>query len=137
MNADVYRLLAQCARAECDAVTYQKIGQAAAELESWNGVLAQLKDHRMAPLLYVHLNGAGVELPLDVKRSLQGLYVRHRWADQVRRRSLREILAAFQADDIPALVEGTLPQHRVTKLSPRPAGREELHKIFEAAMTYW
>ena len=39
--------------------------------------------------------------------------------------------------DIPALVEGTLPQQRVTKLSPRPAGREELHQIFEDAMTYW
>ena len=39
--------------------------------------------------------------------------------------------------DIPALVEGTLPQHRVTKLSPRPAGREELCQIFEDAMTHW
>ena len=39
--------------------------------------------------------------------------------------------------DIPALVEGTLPQHRVTKLSPRPAGREELHQLFEDAMTCW
>ena len=43
----------------------------------------------------------------------------------------------YTQDDIPALVEGTLPQHRVTKLSPRPAGREELHQIFEAAMSYW
>jgi hydroxyacid-oxoacid transhydrogenase len=37
--------------------------------------------------------------------------------------------------DIPALVEGTLPQHRVTKLSPRQPGREELGRLFEEAMT--
>ncbi len=43
----------------------------------------------------------------------------------------------YTHDDIPALVEGTLPQHRVTKLSPRPAGREELHQLFEHAMTCW
>jgi hydroxyacid-oxoacid transhydrogenase len=43
----------------------------------------------------------------------------------------------YTRDDIPALVEGTLPQHRVTKLSPRPAGREELSAIFEDAMSYW
>jgi hydroxyacid-oxoacid transhydrogenase len=39
--------------------------------------------------------------------------------------------------DIPALVEGTLPQHRVTKLSPRPAEREELTALFEQSMTIW
>lgn len=39
--------------------------------------------------------------------------------------------------DIPKLVEGTLPQHRVTKLSPRPAGPEELSALFEDAMTAW
>jgi hydroxyacid-oxoacid transhydrogenase len=39
--------------------------------------------------------------------------------------------------DIPALVEGTIPQHRVTKLSPRPAGPEELARLFEEAMVAW
>ena len=39
--------------------------------------------------------------------------------------------------DIPALVEGTLPQHRVTKLSPRPASAEELAGIFADAMVIW
>jgi hydroxyacid-oxoacid transhydrogenase len=48
---------------------------------------------------------------------------------------LREI--GYSASDIPALVEGTLPQHRVTKLSPRPAGTEELGALFEAAMQAW
>ncbi|HEU5424452.1 MAG TPA: hydroxyacid-oxoacid transhydrogenase [Nitrolancea sp.] len=39
--------------------------------------------------------------------------------------------------DIDKLVEGTLPQHRVTKLSPRPAGPEELRALFRDAMRYW
>jgi hydroxyacid-oxoacid transhydrogenase len=39
--------------------------------------------------------------------------------------------------DIPALVEGTLPQHRVTKLSPRPADRDALTALFKDAMRYW
>lgn len=43
----------------------------------------------------------------------------------------------FTEADIPKLVEGTLPQHRVTKLSPRPAGPEELAALFKGAMQYW
>jgi hydroxyacid-oxoacid transhydrogenase len=43
----------------------------------------------------------------------------------------------YSSSDIPVLVEGTLPQHRVTKLSPRAAGPEELCAIFEEAMTAW
>jgi len=39
--------------------------------------------------------------------------------------------------DIPKLVEGTLPQHRVIKLAPRPVGSEDLEKIFADAMRYW
>ncbi|MGA8728368.1 MAG: hydroxyacid-oxoacid transhydrogenase [Terracidiphilus sp.] len=40
----------------------------------------------------------------------------------------------YTSSDIPALVEGTLPQHRVTKLSPRQAGSEELARLFEDAL---
>jgi hydroxyacid-oxoacid transhydrogenase len=43
----------------------------------------------------------------------------------------------YSSSDIPALVEGTLPQHRVTKLSPRPAGPEELAALFEDALVGW
>jgi hydroxyacid-oxoacid transhydrogenase len=48
---------------------------------------------------------------------------------------LREV--GYTSSDIPGLVEGTLPQHRVTKLSPRAAGPEELAKMFEEAMVAW
>lgn len=43
----------------------------------------------------------------------------------------------YTTADIPALVQGTLPQHRVTKLSPRPAGTDELAALFEASLTLW
>ncbi len=43
----------------------------------------------------------------------------------------------YTGKDIPALVNGTLPQHRVTKLSPRSAGEEELTKLFEESMVIW
>ena len=43
----------------------------------------------------------------------------------------------YSSSDIPALVEGTVPQHRVTKLAPRPAGPEELSRLFENAMVAW
>jgi hydroxyacid-oxoacid transhydrogenase len=43
----------------------------------------------------------------------------------------------YTSADIPRLVEGTMPQHRVTKLSPRPAGPEELAKLFDEAMVAW
>ncbi|CAG0917448.1 unnamed protein product [Notodromas monacha] len=43
----------------------------------------------------------------------------------------------FTTADIPQLVEGTLPQHRVTKLSPRPQAVEDLATILENSMTVY
>ena len=43
----------------------------------------------------------------------------------------------YSRADIPKLVEGTLPQHRVIKLSPRPVAEEDLARVFEDAMVYW
>ena len=39
--------------------------------------------------------------------------------------------------DVPALVEGALPQHRVTKLSPKPASPDDLAALFQDAMQAW
>jgi hypothetical protein len=35
------------------------------------------------------------------------------------------------------LVEGTLPQQRVTQLCPRPFTREDLRRIFLDSLTLW
>jgi hydroxyacid-oxoacid transhydrogenase len=43
----------------------------------------------------------------------------------------------FTAADAPALAEGTLPQHRVTKLAPREAKKEDLVRLFEESLNLW
>jgi hydroxyacid-oxoacid transhydrogenase len=43
----------------------------------------------------------------------------------------------YSTSDIPSLVEGTLPQHRVTKLAPRPAGPDDLAQLFERSLDVW
>ncbi len=64
-------------------------------------------------------------------------------ADQVisymRRLNIPNGLSAvgYSEADIPDLVEGTLPQHRVIKLAPKPVGAEELRAIFKDALQYW
>ena len=43
----------------------------------------------------------------------------------------------YSSSDIPALVEGTSLQRRLTALAPRQAGDEELSAMFEDAMVIW
>lgn len=43
----------------------------------------------------------------------------------------------YSEADIPAMILGTLPQSRITKLSPRPAGEVELGELFRDSMQLW
>ena len=43
----------------------------------------------------------------------------------------------FGPQDVPQLVAGTLPQHRVTKLCPRPFDEQDLARLFLDAMVCW
>ena len=43
----------------------------------------------------------------------------------------------FTEADVDKLVEGTLPQHRVTKLSPKPASAADLRQLFLDSMICW
>ncbi|MGC4108306.1 MAG: hydroxyacid-oxoacid transhydrogenase [Thermomicrobiales bacterium] len=40
-------------------------------------------------------------------------------------------------DDLPALVKGTIPQQRITQLSPRPATDDDYAVMFREAIRYW
>ena len=43
----------------------------------------------------------------------------------------------YSSGDVERLAAGTLPQHRVTKLSPRPANEVDLQRLFLDSMTLW
>lgn len=47
------------------------------------------------------------------------------------------VALGYAPADVPALVEGALPQHRVTKLSPKPASPDDLAALFQDAMQAW
>jgi len=60
-------------------------------------------------------------------------------ADLMRRVGMPNGLASvgFGPGDVGKLVAGTLPQHRVTKLSPRPIDAEALEQLFLDSLTCW
>lgn len=88
-----------------------------------------------------HLQAAGF-LGADVSRvnpADAGKVLSDTLIDLLKRLGVPNGLSAvgYTRDDIPALVEGTLPQHRVVKLSPRPVGAEELARLFEESLVIW
>jgi hydroxyacid-oxoacid transhydrogenase len=84
-----------------------------------------------ARLMGAHVAGAD---PADAGEILAGAII-----DLMRRTGMPNGLSAvgFGPDDVDGLVSGTAPQHRVTKLSPRPAGDTDLRHLFLDAMRYW
>ena len=72
--------------------------------------------------------------PDDAGELLAGVLI-----DLMRRTGIPNGLSevGYGPDDVPAMVAGTLPQHRVTKLCPRPFNEADLERLFLDAMRYW
>jgi hypothetical protein len=72
--------------------------------EQWESLPSQAETHGLGPLLYKHLKATDALVPIEVWRELKGLFLRHRHANAVRGCALGEILSAYQAEGIQALV---------------------------------
>jgi hydroxyacid-oxoacid transhydrogenase len=59
--------------------------------------------------------------------------------DIMRRTGIPNGLSAvgYGPDDVTELVAGTMPQHRVTRLSPRPFSEADLERLFLDSMSCW
>ena len=78
-------------------------------------------------------NISGVE-PKDAGKLLASTLI-----DLMRKTGMPNGLSAvgFRLDDVDDLVVGTMPQQRLTKLSPCQIGPDDLKQLFLEAMTYW
>jgi len=88
-----------------------------------------------------HLEGArllGVDIT-EAKKEDAGDILADAVISLMKKTGMPNGLAAvgYTAEDVDKLVEGTLPQHRVTKLSPRPFTPEDLKKLFLDSLTCW
>lgn len=89
----------------------------------------------------LHLYAAGL-MGADIRdaaREDAGELVAGQLVDIMRQTGMPNGLLAlgYGPDDVDELVAGTLPQHRVTKLSPRPASADDLRALFLDSMTCW
>jgi hypothetical protein len=100
----VLEVLRLGARVACDSADYERLAAAAARVDNWSDLPTAAEAHGLAPLLSLHLAGAGVTMPVEIRQHLVGLALHHREANRVRFHVLREVLDAFEAASIPVLV---------------------------------
>lgn len=110
----MHPFLTLCARAKLTEIHRRRLRQAAGQVADWESLPAQAEEQGLGPLVYVHAQAAGVDLPPRDRLALQGLYLRHRRAGAVRAYVLGQIVVACRAQDIPVLVlKGAALSHLV------------------------
>ena len=97
-------LLALCARWPGHPGQYAQLRRHAQAGPDWDAVPIYAEAHGLVPLLYAHLQAAGVTLPPHAKQQLQGYYVQHAHATRVRAQVLADILERFKAAEIDVLI---------------------------------
>jgi Uncharacterised nucleotidyltransferase len=97
-------LLALCARWPGHPGQYAQLRRHAQAVANWDAIPAAAEAHGLVPLLFTHLQAAGVVLPPRVKQQLQGYYMQHAHATRVRAQVLGDILECFKDAGIDVLV---------------------------------
>ena len=102
-----YRLLALCARAEGHPIFYEQLARQINRFRAWQELPIQAELHGMAPLLWHHFKQANIQVPVEIQRTLMGLYMRHRAFNRISAQTLTEIITLFEHANIqPLLLKG-------------------------------
>lgn len=100
----MFPLLALAARAHSHPRQAALLRERVEALMEWDGLPAQAEAHGLVPLLYSHLQVAGVAIPPAIKAELLGYYMQHAHAARVRAQVLTDTLRCYRAAGIDVLV---------------------------------
>ena len=102
--SEAYRLLVRCAHLPENVAATRALAETVSRFQDWDDLIPLAEAHSMGPLLYTHLQQIDIPLPPNVKLQLQGLFLRHKRANEIRLARLAEILAVLEAENIPVMV---------------------------------
>lgn len=102
--SDAYRLLVRCVHLPGNAQADEALANMAADFQMWDALVPLAEAHSMGPLLYTHLQRVDCAIPPSIKLQLQGLFLRHKRANDIRLTRLAEILALLDSAGIPVIV---------------------------------
>ncbi len=118
---DPYHLLVRAAHLPGNLHADQAFAEAADSFQDWDSIVLEAERHSLAPLLYTHLRQLDTTIPANVKLQLQGLFLRHQRANDIRLSRLAKILTILDTEKIPVIVlKGAALAHVVY---PAPALR--------------
>ena len=104
MNDDAYRLLVRCAHLPGNPRADHALAEMASSFQAWDDVIPLAEAHSMAPLVYTHFKQLDLSISSSAKLQLQGLYLRHKRANEIRLARLSGILTLLKAGNIPVIV---------------------------------
>ncbi len=111
---DSYALLTRFLRLHGDDAYYQQLQQELATFDDWHIFIPLAEEHSLAPLVYQHIQNAQITIPAAPKLQLQGLFLRHRQANQALMIALDDILTSLGNEQISAvLLKGAALAHIV------------------------
>ena len=90
------KMLTLCTCPQLQPERSQQLAQHAITFNQWVELPAQAEAQGIGPLVYTYLQQVRTLIPHEDKVALQGLYLRHRYTDQVRSQVLRRDMESFR-----------------------------------------
>lgn len=104
MISPAYRLIAMCTRAIGSPSYYAALRRMVEQFDDWASLPELAEKHGMAALLYHHLRGADITIPMETRTVLQGIVLRRQRHARAFMQATADILRAFDAAGVPLLV---------------------------------
>lgn len=104
----IRRILALCSRDRCRKEVSSRLRDSLVRFESyqgsWENLIYEAEIQGISPLLYKHAVSSGHPVPPEARRLLQSLYLRHKRSNDIRNKTVADILTEFKKNGITTIL---------------------------------